>query len=136
MAKKTVAEAKSKAYEAMYNHLGTKEGQNGIYRLIKVRERRRRDLGFVKCIKDVNGYVLVKDKDIRNRWHNYFKELFNEERIGVTPSMSRAKVKGALPKMGRGKATGPDQIPIEVWLCLGEEGEKWLTKVIPQYTLD
>ncbi|KAL8094838.1 hypothetical protein AgCh_036377 [Apium graveolens] len=82
-AKKTVAEAKSKAYEAMYNHLGTKEGQNGIYRLAKVRERRRRDLGFVKCIKDVNGHVLLKDKDIRNRWHNYFRELFNEERIGV-----------------------------------------------------
>ncbi|KAL8110854.1 hypothetical protein AgCh_026560 [Apium graveolens] len=66
-AKKTVAEAKSKAYEAMYNHLGTKEGQNGIYRLAKVKERRRRDLGFVKCIKDVNGHVLVKDNDIQNR---------------------------------------------------------------------
>ncbi|KAL8116628.1 hypothetical protein AgCh_022974 [Apium graveolens] len=112
----------------MYNHLGTKEGQNGIYRLTKVRERRRRDLGFVMCIKDVNGYVLVKDKDIRNRWHNYFKELFNEKRIGVRaigadsasdfdfgvqPSMSRAEVNGALPKIGRGKATGPNQIPIE-----------------------
>ncbi|XP_074327662.1 uncharacterized protein LOC141665577 [Apium graveolens] len=143
-AKKTVAEAKSKAYKAMYNHLGTKEGQNGIYKLAKVRERRRRDLGFVKCIKDVNGHVLVKDKDIRNRWHNYFRELFNEERIGVReigadnessfdfgvqPSMSRAEVKGVLHKMGRGKATGPDQIPIEVWLCLGEEGEQWLTRL-------
>ncbi|XP_074378152.1 uncharacterized protein LOC141719673 [Apium graveolens] len=143
-AKKTVAEAKSWAYEAMYTHLGTKEGQNGIFRLAKVRERRRRDLGFVKCIKDVNGHVLVKDKDIRNRWHTYFRELFNEERIGVReigadsdssfdfgvhPSMSRAEVKGALHKMWRGKATGPDQIPIEVWLCLGEEGEQWLMRL-------
>ncbi|XP_074362233.1 uncharacterized protein LOC141702457 [Apium graveolens] len=34
--KKIVEEAKSKAYEAMYNHLGTKEGQNDIYRLAKV----------------------------------------------------------------------------------------------------
>ncbi|KAL8155847.1 hypothetical protein AgCh_001045 [Apium graveolens] len=33
--KKIVEEAKSKAYEAMYNHLGTKKGQNGIYRLAK-----------------------------------------------------------------------------------------------------
>ena len=71
----------------------------------------------------------MKDKDIRNRWHNYFRELFNEERIGVReigadsessfdfsvqPSMSGAEVKGSLHKMGRGKATGPDQIPIEV----------------------
>ncbi|XP_074362974.1 uncharacterized protein LOC141703327 [Apium graveolens] len=31
--------------------------------------------------------------------------------------------------MGRGKATGPDQIPIEVFLCLGEEGEQWLMRL-------
>ncbi|XP_074352668.1 uncharacterized protein LOC141691815 [Apium graveolens] len=129
MTKKTVAEEKSKSYEAI---------------LAKVRERRRRDLGFVKCIKDVNGHVLVKDKDIRNRWHNYFKELFNEERInvreigadnessldfGVQPSMSTTEVKGALHMTWRGKTTGPDQISIEVWLCLGEEGEQWLTRL-------
>ncbi|XP_074327960.1 uncharacterized protein LOC141665877 [Apium graveolens] len=111
-AKKTVAEAKSKAYEAMYNHLGSKEGQ-----------------------------MVFLDW---RRWHNYFRELFNEERIGVReigadsessfdfsvqPSMSGAEVKGSLHKMGRGKATGPDQIPIEVWLCLGEEGEQWLTRL-------
>lgn len=28
--------------------------------------------------------------------------------------------------MGRAKAVGPDQIPIEVWICLGEVGVKWL----------
>ncbi|XP_074373850.1 uncharacterized protein LOC141714217 [Apium graveolens] len=142
MAKKTVAEAKSKAYEAMYNHLGTKEGQNGIYRLAKVRERRRRDLGFVKCINDVNGHVLVKDKDIRNRWHNYFRELFNEERIGVReigadsessfdfgvqPSMSRAEVKGALYKMGRGLEKAYNSVPREViWESLVAKGVPWI----------
>ncbi|XP_021984724.1 uncharacterized protein LOC110880519 [Helianthus annuus] len=29
--------------------------------------------------------------------------------------------------MGRAKAVGPDNIPIEVWKCLGEEGVHWLT---------
>ncbi|GJX06084.1 retrovirus-related pol polyprotein LINE-1 [Tanacetum coccineum] len=29
--------------------------------------------------------------------------------------------------MGRNKAVGPDQIPIEAWRCLGDEGFKWLT---------
>ncbi|KAM0057343.1 putative RNA-directed DNA polymerase [Helianthus debilis subsp. tardiflorus] len=32
-----------------------------------------------------------------------------------------------LMKMGRGKAVGLDNIPIEVWKCLGEEGVRWLT---------
>lgn len=31
--------------------------------------------------------------------------------------------------MSRCKGTGHGQIHIEVWLCLGEEGEKWLTRL-------
>ncbi|KAE8683252.1 Transmembrane amino acid transporter family protein isoform 3 [Hibiscus syriacus] len=38
-------------------------------------------------------------------------------------------VKMALRKMGRDKVIGPDQIPITVWLALGEEGVKWLTNI-------
>jgi len=37
--------------------------------------------------------------------------------------------------MPSGKSEGPDQIPVEVWKCLGEEGLEWLTKlfnVIPR----
>ncbi|GKD94468.1 hypothetical protein Tco_1374305, partial [Tanacetum coccineum] len=29
--------------------------------------------------------------------------------------------------MGRNKAVGPDEIPIEAWRCLGGEGVRWLT---------
>jgi len=32
-------------------------------------------------------------------------------------------------KMPNGKAEGPDQIPVEVWKCLGEEGLEWLTEL-------
>ncbi|KAE8726473.1 Glutathione reductase, cytosolic [Hibiscus syriacus] len=35
----------------------------------------------------------------------------------------------ALRKIGRDKAVGPDQIPITVWLAVGEEGVKWLTNI-------
>ncbi|GJS45346.1 retrovirus-related pol polyprotein LINE-1 [Tanacetum coccineum] len=35
--------------------------------------------------------------------------------------------KEALRKMGRNKAVGPDEIPIEAWRCLGGEGVRWLT---------
>ena len=37
------------------------------------------------------------------------------------------KIRDALKKMANGKVKGPDQIPIEVWKCLEEEGLKWLT---------
>nr|GEV85861.1 retrovirus-related Pol polyprotein LINE-1 [Tanacetum cinerariifolium] len=34
---------------------------------------------------------------------------------------------GRTIRMGRNKAVGPDQIPIEAWRCLEDEGVKWLT---------
>ena len=32
------------------------------------------------------------------------------------------EIKEALKKMTNGKTDGPDQIPVELWKCLGEEG--------------
>ena len=33
----------------------------------------------VKCIKDGTDQILVKDKEIKNRWREYFNKLFNGE---------------------------------------------------------
>ncbi|KAE8722033.1 Phosphoenolpyruvate/phosphate translocator 2 isoform 2 [Hibiscus syriacus] len=147
-AKKTVAKAKDKAYEEMYKRLDTKEGQNDIFRLAKSRENRKKDLGSIRFIKDNNDVLIAKDHDIKRVWGNYFFDLFND---GASPCRESTvdgssdhhtsandcptsrigfeEVKMALRKMGRDKAVGPDQIPITVWLALGEEGVKWLTNI-------
>ncbi|KAJ7957409.1 Retrovirus-related Pol polyprotein LINE-1 [Quillaja saponaria] len=39
------------------------------------------------------------------------------------------EVKEAMHKMKNGKALGPDDIPIEVWRCLGDIGVTWLTNL-------
>ncbi|XP_071712978.1 uncharacterized protein [Rutidosis leptorrhynchoides] len=39
------------------------------------------------------------------------------------------EVREAPRKMGRNKYVGPDQIPIEAWRCLGDDGVKWLTSL-------
>nr|GEU46359.1 hypothetical protein [Tanacetum cinerariifolium] len=41
--------------------------------------------------------------------------------------INQGEVRAALQKMGRNKAVGPDQIPIEAWRCLENKGVKWLT---------
>ncbi|GJZ80896.1 retrovirus-related pol polyprotein LINE-1, partial [Tanacetum coccineum] len=41
--------------------------------------------------------------------------------------INQREVRIALQKMGRNKVVGPDQIPIEAWKCLKDEGVKWLT---------
>jgi hypothetical protein len=55
-------------YDGLYQQLGTKEGEKGIYRMAKSRERKARDIIQVKCIKDETERLLTKDEDIKNRW--------------------------------------------------------------------
>ncbi|PWA76137.1 cleavage/polyadenylation specificity factor, 25kDa subunit [Artemisia annua] len=77
-AKKAVAQAKDKAYEALYKNLNSKEGVNDIFRIAKARERRSRDFGNIRFIKDEDGRSIVNEEDIRRRWGDYFSSLFNE----------------------------------------------------------
>ncbi|GJZ48687.1 methylcrotonoyl-CoA carboxylase subunit alpha [Tanacetum coccineum] len=142
-AKKAVARAKDKAYEDLYKRLGSKEGENDIYRIAKVRQRIKMDLRSVRFIKDEDGRSIVNEDAIRRRWKEYFSALFNGQRrgrtkdvdsIGAVPQnncycsrIRHAEVKEALRKMGRNKVVGPDEIPIEACRCLGGEGVGWLT---------
>ena len=39
------------------------------------------------------------------------------------------EVKNVLRRMKKGKAVGPDELPVEVWKCMGEMGIEFLTKL-------
>jgi hypothetical protein len=41
--KKTVSEARSQAYTELYRKLDTKEGENDVYKMTKLRERKTKD---------------------------------------------------------------------------------------------
>ena len=82
--------------------------------------------------------MLTEEEDILNRWKEYIEELMNvenarERRDDEGPSVqeiveegSEEEVKKALKKIKTGKAVGPDNIPAEVWNCLGKIGVKYL----------
>jgi hypothetical protein len=78
-AKRAVSEARGRMYDGLYQRLGMKEGEKDIYRMVKSRERKMRDIIQVKCIKDETERLLTKDEDIKNRWWEYFDKLFNED---------------------------------------------------------
>ena len=71
----------------------------------------------------------------------YFGKLINEEnnRDSRTEEaemvnkevncVSREKVKNALRRMKKDKAVGPDELPVEVWKCMGKMGIKFLTRL-------
>ncbi|KAJ1698446.1 hypothetical protein LUZ63_006958 [Rhynchospora breviuscula] len=82
-AKKTVSEARGRAYKDLHQKLSTKEDENDVYKIAKFRDRKTRDLNQVKCIKDETDRLLVKDDEIKNRWREYFDKLFNGEDDGL-----------------------------------------------------
>ena len=51
------------------------------------------------------------------------------EEAEVVNCVSREEVKNALRRMKKGKAAGPNELPAEVWKCMGEMGIKFLTKL-------
>ena len=133
IAKREVARSKAVSRNELYENLETPEGQRNIHKIAKARNGATRDLTHIKQIKDANGTVLTRVNDIKSRWREYFENLLNEENPrsvrgdGVpnerqVPKICRREVRRALGKMKKGKAVGPDGIPVEVWRCLGEEG--------------
>jgi hypothetical protein len=62
-----VREARGQTYMELYRKLNTKEGENDVYKMTKLRERKARDLNQVKCIKDEADRLLVKDEEIKNK---------------------------------------------------------------------
>ena len=93
--------------------------------MAKAISRQKKDLGTVKFIKDEGGRVLLRQEDIKMRWHQYFSQLLNEtrglkEEIRQTSNIQRtqdnesisditmAEVGEALKKMGGSKAVGQE----------------------------
>jgi uncharacterized protein YjhX (UPF0386 family) len=76
-AKKVVSEARGQTYAELYRKLDTKDDENDVYKIAKLRERKTRDFNQVKYIKDEVDKLLVKDDEIKNRWREYFDKLFN-----------------------------------------------------------
>ncbi|KAK3515253.1 hypothetical protein QTP70_013016, partial [Hemibagrus guttatus] len=139
--KREVSKAKQKAYEELYTKLDTREGEKDLYRLARQRDRDGKDVQQVRVIKDRDGRVLTSEESVQRRWKEYFEELMNEEnerekRVEVVNSVEQKvdkirkdEVRKALKRMKCGKAVGPDDIPVEVWKCLGEAAVEFLTSL-------
>ena len=84
---------------------------------------------------------MVNSEVVLKRWKEYFEKLMNEENRREPRTeepevvseevncVSREEVKNALRRMKKGKAVGPDELPVEVWKCMGEMKIKFLTRL-------
>ena len=96
-------------------------------------------------IENNDGTVVSEQKEILKVWEDYIATLYDkenrpqeimiEEEKDVNeddkgPSILRSEVEKAIKDLGRGKATGDDNIPAEILKVLGNEGIKKLTELI------
>ena len=133
--------AKERAYDNFYARLETKEGKKELYRLARQRDRAGKDLQHVRVIKDKNGNVMVNSEAVLKRWNEYFEKLMNKEnnrdpRTEETEvvneevnCVSREEVKNALRRMKKGEAVARDELPVEVWKCMGKMKIEILTRL-------
>ena len=56
-----VQNARAKVYKEVYEKLD-------LYKIARMRERKTRDLYTVRCVKDEDQKVLVRDEEIKERW--------------------------------------------------------------------
>ncbi|KAK3540863.1 hypothetical protein QTP86_002436 [Hemibagrus guttatus] len=140
--KREVSKAKQKAYDELYTRLDTREGEMDLHRLARQRDQDGKDVQQVRVIKDRDGRVLTSEESVQRRWKEYFEELMNEEnerekkRVEGVNSVEQKvdkirkdEVRKALKRMKSVKAVGPDDIPVEVWKCLGEAAVGFLTSL-------
>ncbi|KAK3542339.1 hypothetical protein QTP86_025761 [Hemibagrus guttatus] len=139
--KREVSKAKQKAYDELYTRLDTREGEKDLYRLARQRDRDGKDVQQVRVIKDRDGRVLTSEESVQRRWKEYFEELMNEEnerekRVEGVNSVEQKvdkirkdEVRKALKRIKSGKAVGPDDIPVEVWKCLGEAAVEFIASL-------
>jgi len=89
------------------------------------------------CIKGKDGSIIIDKSEILVRWEEYIKELYDDEDRGPQlkiqrhmegPPILQSEIKHAIKKMKRGRATGIDEIAVEMIIALEEFGIEQLTK--------
>ena len=80
----------------------------------------------------------MEEEKVKQRWKEYFDNLLNqenprerrkirtEERERDVEDISEEEVRSGLRKMKKGKAQGPDDIPVEVWIAIANKDVEFL----------
>ena len=90
-------------------------------------------------IKDRNGMDLIEAEDIKKRWQEYTEELYKKDLhdqdnhegmiTHLEPDILECEVKWALGMITTNKASGGDEIPVELFQILKGDAVKVLHSI-------
>ncbi|XP_005110016.1 uncharacterized protein LOC101854755 [Aplysia californica] len=111
------------------------------YNSVKAMRIRDKPYSLPTVVKDKDAKPLSEEDSIKNRWQEYFRELFNPSSQGNTqsqfqprypeeePNILRSELQQAMKNSPRNKAAGIDGITTEAILACGETAITWLTTI-------
>ena len=135
-------ETRREMEEELYRKLDEGCGKKLIYKMARKRDEDSK--GYKNWITDKNGKLVTDRKDVLKVWEEYFKELLNQRENSELelPSavegsvkleeIGDAEVERAMKKVKRGRATGIDEVRVEILVMTERVGVRW-TKAIVKY---
>ena len=94
----------------------------------KIRDTKGTFLAKMGWIKERNGMDLTEAEDIKKRWQKYTEELYKKDLhdpdnhddviTNLEPDILESEVKWALGSITTNKASGGDEIPVELFQVL------------------
>ena len=97
-----------------------------MFKIANQKDRQSNDVQQVRVIKNNNEEILLEETKVQQRWKEYFEKLLNlenprkrrkirtEKRKRNVGNIYVEEIRNVLRKMKKGKAQGPDDIPVEV----------------------
>ena len=128
--------------EELYKKLDEDGGKRMIYKRARDRNEESKDVKRGSVIKDKNGTLIIYHNAVLHVWETYIKELLNktEDSDLELPSSVREKTEvveitdtetmAAMKKMKKGKATGLDEIRVEMLDLAGDVGVNWTLRLL------
>ncbi|EYC31238.1 hypothetical protein Y032_0004g2041 [Ancylostoma ceylanicum] len=130
--------AKATHYEKSNKELDTSDSGRLIYRFAEYCRREAEDVEKFREINDEHGKLLVDCRKMRELLHECFKMVsigeFTHLPISQLPThrpvhwITVQEKEAALIQMKSGKATGPEDVAVELWKSECWSFAAWLTK--------
>ena len=108
----------------------------------KIRDTKGTFRAKMSQIKDRNGMDITEAEDIKTRWQEYTEELYKKDLhdpdnhdgviIHLEPDILECEVKWDLGSITTNKASGGDEIPVELFQILKDDAVKVLYSICQQ----